>query len=345
MVLALVCAVTVSLAAAPKTVKIGLSFSDFATERWPNEAALMTKLAYAKGAQVFTQVANHDTKLQNDQIDNMVLQGANVLIVIAEDGDTAATACAAAHDAGVKVIAYDRLIKTTKIDAYISFDNVEVGRAQARGVTKVVDRGNFFMMGGSPTDNNAVLVRQGQMEIIKPLVDAGKVKIVADQWVENWDPANALKIMENVLTAQNNKIDAVIGSNDGTAGGAIQALKAQGLAGKVPISGQDATAQACKSIVEGEQTVTVYKDVRLLSPMAIDMALQFAAGQKPTVLQMFDLPTLTGNKKLVGKVPCAFLKVVEVNKDNVYDVVIKSGFQSYDEVYRDIPAADRPPKP
>jgi len=333
------------LVAAPKTVKIGLSFSDFATERWPNEAALMTKLAYAKGAQVFTQVANHDTKLQNDQIDNMVLQGANVLIVIAEDGDTAATACAAAHDAGVKVIAYDRLIKTAKIDAYISFDNVEVGRAEARGVVKVLDHGNFFMMGGSPTDNNASLVRQGQMEIVKPLVDAGKVKIVGDQWVENWDPANALKIMENALTAQNNKIDAVIASNDGTAGGAIQALKAQGLAGKVPISGQDATAQACKSIVEGEQTVTVYKDVRLLSPMAIDMALKFAAGQKVDGLVMQDLVTLTGNKKLSGKVPCQFLKVVEVNKDNVYDVVIKSGFQSYDEVYRDIPAAQRPAKP
>src|SRR5271157_76214 len=129
-------------------VKIGLSFSDFATERWPNEAALLTKLGYDKGAQVISQVANHDEKLQNDQIENMVLQGVNALIIVAENGDSAATAAAAAHDAGVKVIAYDRLIKTPKIDAYISFDNVEVGRSQARGVLAVRDNGNFVLRGG-----------------------------------------------------------------------------------------------------------------------------------------------------------------------------------------------------
>ncbi len=123
-------------AATGGAIKIGLSFSDFATERWPVEQALLTKLAYEKGAQVISQVANHDAKLQNDQIENMVLQGVNVLIIVAEDGDASATAAAAAHDAGVKVIAYDRLIKTSKIDAYISFDNVEVGRAQARGVSR-----------------------------------------------------------------------------------------------------------------------------------------------------------------------------------------------------------------
>ena len=127
------------------------------------------------------------------------------------------------------------------------------------------------LSGGSPTDNNAVLVRQGQMEVIQPYIDSGVIKVVADQWVNNWDAAEALKMMENILTAQNNKIDAVVASNDGTALGELQALKAQGLAGKVPISGQDATADGCNSIVKGEQTVTVYKDIRLLAPKAVDM--------------------------------------------------------------------------
>ena len=329
-------------------IKIGLSFSDFATERWPVEQALLTKLAYEKGAQVISQVANHDEKLQNDQIDNMVLQGVNALIIVAENGDSCATAAAAAHDAGVKVIAYDRLIKTPKIDAYISFDNVEVGRSQARGVLKIKNKGNFVLLGGSPTDNNAILFRNGQMEILKPLIDKGDIKVVADQWVENWEPANALKLMENILTAQNNKIDAVVASNDGTALGALQAMKAQGLAGKVPISGQDATAAGCKSIVEGELTVTVYKDVRKLSPLAIDLAIGMIKGDKsgPVAdLKMYKLSELTLNDKLTGEAPCYFLPVVEVDKNNVYDEIIKSGFQSYDEVYRDIPASKRPPKP
>lgn len=328
-----------------KQIKIGLSISDFETERWPVEQAIMTKLAQAQGAQLISQVANHDAKLQNDQIENMVLQGVDVIIIIAEDGAAAASAVASAAQDGIPCIAYDRLVKSDKLAAYISFDNVEVGRTQARGILSKIDRGNFVMLGGSPTDNNAVLFRKGQMEVLQPLIDKGQIKVVADQWVENWSPANATKIMENILTAQANKIDAVVASNDGTALGALQAMKAQGLAGKVPISGQDATAAGCKSIVEGELTMTVYKDVRLLSPMAIDMAIKFAKGEKVEGLKKFSLKELTLDDKLRGDVPCKFLEVVGVNKDNVYEKVVKSGFQSYDDIYKDIPQDKRPPRP
>jgi D-xylose transport system substrate-binding protein len=330
--------------AADTPIKIGLSFSDFATERWPVEAALMTDLGRKVGAQVIVQVANHDAKLQNDQIENMVLQGVDVIIIVAEDGASAATAVDQAAEAGIPCIAYDRLIKSPNLSAYISFDNVEVGRTQARGVLKVKDSGKFVLLGGSPTDNNAILFRQGQVEILQPLIDSGKIEVVADQWVTNWDAAEALKMMENILTATNNQVDAVVASNDGTALGAIQAMKAQGLTGKVPISGQDATAAGCKSIVEGELTVSVFKDVRLLSPMAIDMAIQFAKGETPEGLENFTLAELTLDDKLTGSAPCKFLKVFGVDKDNVYDLIIKSGFQDYDVVYKDIPEKDRPPK-
>jgi len=325
-------------------IKIGLSFSDFATERWPVEAALMTDLGREVGAQVIVQVANHDAKLQNDQIENMVLQGVDVIIIIAEDGAAAATAVDQAAEAGVPCIAYDRLVKSPNLAAYISFDNVEVGRCQARGVLEVKDSGKFVLLGGSPTDNNAILFRQGQMEILQPLIDSGQIEVVADQWVTNWDPAEALKIMENVLTAINNQVDAVVASNDGTALGALQAMKAQGLAGKVPISGQDATSAGCKSMVEGELTMSVYKDVRLLSPMAIEMAIKFAKGETPEGLKNYSIAELTLDDKLKGSAPCKFLKVVGVDKDSVYDVIIKSGFQEYDKVYKDIPEKDRPPK-
>ena len=286
-------------------IKIGLSFSDFATERWKPESELLTKLLEEKGYEVLVQEANHDVKLQNDQIDNMVTQGVKGLIVIAEDGEAAATAVDKAAAAGVKVIAYDRLIKTQSISAYLSFDNVEVGRQEALGVMTALglpgstkwtkdNPAKVVLSGGSPTDNNAVLVRQGQMEVIQPYIDSGVIKIVADQWVDNWDAAKALKMMENILTAQKNKIDAVVASNDGTALGELQALKAQGLAGKVPISGQDATADGCNSIVKGEQTVTVYKDIRLLAPNAVDMMDALLKGQAIQGVKAYSLKVLTG---------------------------------------------------
>ena len=131
-------------------IVVGVSFSDYATDRWPREAALLTELGQKAGVQVITQVANQDPKLQNDQIENMVLQGADVLIIIAQDGDAAASAVDSAAEAGIPTIAYDRLIKSPKLSAYLSFDNVEVGRAQGRGVTEVVDSGRFVMLGGSP---------------------------------------------------------------------------------------------------------------------------------------------------------------------------------------------------
>jgi len=336
--------------------KIGLSFSDFATERWKNEEQLMRKLLEEKGYEVISQEANHDVKLQNDQIDNMVTQGVKGLIVVAEDGDAIVTSVDKAADAGVKVIAYDRLIKTSKIAAYLSFDNVEVGRQQALGVMTALglpgsttwtkdNPAKVVQLAGSPTDNNATLFTKGQTEVLQPYVDSGVITIVAQQGVDNWDPANALKLMENILAAQNNKVDAVVASNDGTALGALQAMKAQGLAGTVPISGQDATADGSNSIVKGELTVSIMKDIRNLSPLAIDVMDKLIKGEAVSGMKNFTLAELTVDPSKTGEVPCVFLEVQQVNKDNVYDLVVASGFQAYDDVYRDIPEDQRPAKP
>jgi len=357
-VMALMVGMFGSVAQAQEKIKVGLSFSDFATERWKNEQVLMQALLEEKGYEVVWQEANHDVKLQNDQIENMVAQGAKAVIVVAEDGDAAATAADAAAEEGVLVIAYDRLIKSTSIAAYVSFNNVEVGRQQALGVLTALgisEEGTgdwsaenpvkLVKLGGSPTDNNAILFRQGQDEILQPYVDAGVIEVVADQWVDNWDAANALKIMENILTAQDNKVDAVVASNDGTALGALEALKAQGLAGIVPISGQDATADGCNSIVKGELTVTILKDIRNLSPLAVDLTDKLLKGEEVEGLQEYTMAELTNDPTKEGTVMAYFLPVVQVNADNVYELVVESGFQSYDDVYRDIPEDQRPPVP
>jgi D-xylose transport system substrate-binding protein len=239
----------------------------------------------------------------------------------------------------------------------VSFNNVEVGRQQALGIMDAVDiEGGewtednplkLVLLGGSPTDNNAILVRQGQSSVVDPYVEEGIIEVVADQWVDNWDANNALNIMENILTAQGNEIDAVVASNDGTALGALEAMKAQDLAGEVPISGQDATAAGCNSIVKGELTVSVFKDIRDLSPLAVDLTDELLQGEGDLfdALEEYTMAELTNEEDAEGSVMAYFLPVVQVNADNVYDLVVASGFQPYDEVYRDIPEDERPPVP
>ncbi len=336
-------------------LKVGLSFSDFATERWRNEEILMRQLLEDLGYEVISQEANHDVVLQNNQIDNMVTQGVVAIIVVAEDGDAVSTAVDAAAAQGVHVLAYDRLIKSPNIAAYLSFNNVEVGRQQAQGVLTAlnIEGGDWTVenpvrlvkLGGSPTDNNAILFRQGQDEVLQPYIDQGIIEVVADQWVDNWDATNALRIMENILTAQNNEIDAVVASNDGTALGALQALAAQGLAGVVPISGQDATADGVNSIVRGQLTVSILKDIRDLSPLAVELIDALIQGEDIPELQEFTMAELTNDATREGTVMAYFLPVYQVTADNAYELVVASGFQSYDDVYRDIPEDQRPPRP
>lgn len=326
-------------------VKIGLSFGSFALERWPREQSIMTARANELGAQVISQVANNDPRLQNDQIQNMVLQGVDVLIIVAEDAAAAATAVNQAADAGVHVISYDRLIPTENISVYMSFDNVEVGRVQAQEVVERQPTGRYVMLGGSPTDNNATLFRQGQMEIVQPLVDQGDVEIVADQWVPNWSPTEATTIMENILTAQQNEIDAVVASNDSTALGALQAMSAQGLAGEVPISGQDATLAGVRSIIQGNLTMTVMKDYREMAPRAVEVAVQLANGESPE-FETRTLSSLTLDESMEGSVAVDFRPVTAVDEDNVYETVVQSCFQSWSDVYQGIvPEGERPPQP
>lgn len=230
---------------------------------------------------MFVQSSNGNEETQISQIENMINRGVDVLVIIPYNGKVLSNMIAEAKREGIKVLAYDRMINNADVDFYISFDNEKVGELQAKYLIDKVPQGNYFLMGGSPVDNNAKLFRNGQMNVLKPLIDSGKIKVVGDQWVDAWLPENALKIMENALTANNNNIQAVVASNDATAGGAIQALAAQGLAGKVAISGQDADLAAIKRIIAGTQTITVYKPITKLATEAADIAVALGAGKAP----------------------------------------------------------------
>ena len=228
-----------------------------------------------------------------------------------------------ARKAGIKVISYDRLILNADVDADISFDNERVGSLQAEGVVKAVPKGNFYLLGGSPTDNNAKLLREGQMKVLKPYIDKGDIKILGDQWVKDWNPEEALKIMENVLTKNANKLDAIVASNDGTAGGAIQALAAQKLAGKVAISGQDADLAAVKRVIDGTQTMTVYKPLKLIASEAAHMTVQIVKGEAPKFTHRLD-----NGQKMVDSL---LLTPTIIRKANV-DVLVKDNFYTKDQL-------------
>lgn len=313
---------------------IGLSVADLTLERWQHDRDIFVETAEEYGAEVIVQSADGDEAVQTSQVENMLTQGVDVLVIIAHNSDSIGAVAQEAADEGVIVIAYDRMINNAEIDAYISFDNIRVGEMQAEYIVEQVPEGRYFMMGGAPTDNNALMFREGQMNIIEPLVEAGDIEIVGDQWADDWSASAALEIMENALTANNNDIDAVVASNDNTAGGAIQALAAEGLAGEVAISGQDADLSGVQRIVEGTQTMTVYKQIHLIASEAAELAISLGTGAEVS----FDDEINNG----MVEVPSVLLDPIAVDKSNIIETVIEDGFHSFEEVYRNVPEDERP---
>lgn len=297
--------------------KIGFSIDDLRLERWTRDRDYFVQSAEQLGAKVYVQSADASEQRQIAQIENLISRGVDVLVIVPYNATVLSNAIREAKKAKIKVVAYDRLILNSDIDAYISFDNKEVGKMQAQGLVNVKPKGTYYLLGGAPTDNNAKILREGQMEVLKPLVDKGAIKIAGQQWVKDWSPSEAMAIVENALTANNNKLDAVVASNDATAGGAIQALAAQKLGGKVAVSGQDADLAGVRRVIAGTQTMTVYKPLKQIASTAAQLAVQLVRGQKPAYNAQMD----NGAKK----VDSLLLKPIMLTKSNV-DVLVKDGF-------------------
>ncbi|SKA29640.1 D-xylose ABC transporter substrate-binding protein [Consotaella salsifontis] len=311
-------------AASPEKPVIGFSIDDLRVERWARDRDYFVAAAEDMGATVNVQSANADEQRQIQQIETMIAQGVDAIVIVPFNSKVLTNTINEAKSAGVKVVSYDRLILNADVDAYISFDNVRVGEFQAKGVVDAQPTGNYYLLGGSPTDNNAKLLREGQMNVLKPLVDKGDIKIVGDQWVKEWSPTEALSIVENALTANANKIDAIVASNDGTAGGAIQALAAQGLAGKVAVSGQDADLAGVQRVVKGTQTMTVYKPLKQIATEAAKLAIQLVKGEKPEFNAKLD----NGMKE----VDSLLLTPTIITKENA-QLLVDDGFYTKEQVF------------
>ena len=264
-------------AATAQELTVGVSWSNFQEERWKTDEAAIVAALEAAGARYISADAQSSAAKQLTDVESLIAQGADALIVLAQDADAIGPAIAAAVAEGIPVVGYDRLIENA--DAfYLTFDNKGVGRLQAEAVYAVQPTGNYVFIKGSGADPNADFLHEGQLEVLQAAIDAGDIVNVGEAYTDGWLPANAQRNMEQFLTANDNNVDAVVASNDGTAGGAIAALAAQGLAGSVPVSGQDGDHAALNRVALGTQTVSVWKDARELGAKAVDIALALADG-------------------------------------------------------------------
>ncbi|HVF43482.1 MAG TPA: substrate-binding domain-containing protein [Pyrinomonadaceae bacterium] len=312
-------------------VYIGFSMDTLKEERWQRDKQLVEAKAAEVGAQLDVQVANGDDAVQTKQCDNMLTKGVDVLIVAPHNGEIAASIVEKAHAAGVPVISYDRLIKNSDVDLYVSHQVEKMGEMQGDYALKHAPKGNYVLIGGAPTDNNALLLRKGQMNILKPAVDGGAVKVISDQFAKEWKAEEAQRITEDSLTKTNKDIQAIVASNDGTAGGAVSALKAAGIPdGKVIVTGQDAQLDAVQRIAAGSQTMTIYKPIKPLADSAVDAAVKLAYGQP------IDAPDKVNNGKI--DVPSKLQEPQAVDKENLDATIIKDGYHKCEDVYKDVPS-------
>jgi D-xylose transport system substrate-binding protein len=322
-----------ALVRAQRGVAVGVSWSNFQEERWKtDEAAIQAALRNA-GATYLSADAQSSPAKQLTDIESLLARGVRALIVLAQDAQAIRPAVQRAVDEGVAVVGYDRLIENPNA-FYLTFDNVEVGRMMARAIQAAKPEGNYAFIKGSSADPNANFLSQGSMEVLKPAIDAGRIRNVGEAFTDGWLPANAQRNMEQILTRNNNRVDAVIAANDGTAGGAIAALAAQGLAGSVPVSGQDADRAALNRIAQGTQTVTIWKDARELGRNAAEIALRLAGGARlnevPGAVPWNQGPSRANMTGL-------FLRPQPVTRENL-GLVIDSGWVPREGVCQGVPA-------
>lgn len=328
-----------------KGVKIGVSMPTKSLQRWNQDGSNMETMLKEKGYDVDLQYAENKVEAQASQIENMVTKGAQVIVVGAIDGSALSSVLDDAQSAGVKIIAYDRLIMNTEaVDYYATFDNYSVGQIQGQyieeklGLKEGKGPFNFEIATGPLDDNNVVYFFGGAMDVLNPYIEKGQLVVKSTQTTRekcatpNWDEGKAQERMDNILTANytSDKVDAVLCSNDSVSIGVQSALKSAGYgtADKpMPvITGQDANVANVKAIVAGEQSMSVFKDTRALAEKVVDMVDSVVNGQQPEVN---DTETYNNGVKVV---PSYLLKPQFVDQSNYKELLVDSGYYTEDQL-------------
>ncbi len=306
---------------------IGVSWNNYNEERWArwDEPAIRAAIEEAGGTYISTD-AGSSAEQQLADVENLISQGADAIIILAQDGTAILPAVESALSQGIPVVAYDRLIENPGA-LYVTFDNVGVGRLMAEVIYEMVPTGNYVIIKGNQADANADFLREGFEQVIGEAVANGDITIVGETYTDNWDPALAQTEMEQYLTQANNEVDAVLSQNDGMASGVVAALEAQGLAGQVPVSGQDADLAALNRVALGTQAVSVWKDARELGRAAGEAAVALAQGTPLEEIPgtvIFDSP---GGNEMVS----ILLEPVAITRDNL-NLVVEAEWITVDQL-------------
>ncbi len=319
-----------------RRIKIGFAMATVKEERWQRDREAFDAHCKKLNVECVITVANNDANRQANDVDNLLTQGIDVLVIAPHDATQAASMVDKAKAQNVPVISYDRLINSDKIDLYISHQVPVIGRKIAEYALAKVPKGNYIMVYGASTDNNAVIMKKEQLAVLQPAIDSQAIVVKADQFITDWKPEEALKMVENALTQNSDNIQAVVVSNDGMAGGVVSALDKRGLTGKVIVTGQDAQLDALQRIAEGKQSMTIYKPIIPLANAAVEAAIKLAKKESLADAKPFKNDTL-------GKdIPAILLEVTTVDKDNLMTTVVKDGYVKFEDVYKNVPADQRP---
>jgi D-xylose transport system substrate-binding protein len=297
--------------------KIGFLIHDLVSERWKQDMEYFTNRVEALGGEAITKCALGDAQMQIDQGKALIDAGVKVIAVVAVDSKSLSTLVTYADNAGAKIIAYDRLIKDCNLHYYISFNSLRAGELMAQYMVKVKPRGKYVFVNGPASDNNAALVKQGQLRVLQPYIDKGDIKVVFDKSANAWGPLEALLIMDEMTTQNRDSIDVVLAASDGLAEGVIQALSTNSQYKGTLVSGQDAGPNACKNIVMGYQTMSVYKSTRKIATEAANLSMKIARNEK--------VETTAFVNNGMKDVPSIFFEPVVVDKTNLKETVIKDG--------------------
>jgi len=311
------------------TLKIGFLMDSLKIERWQTDLDRFQKRAAELGAVVLVETAEGDDELQLKQAQKLLDSGVKALVLVPHDSDKATRIVNAAKARRVPLLCYERLVRNPDVSFFIGVDASMVGYLQAFSLSQRAPKGNYVLIGGSPSDSNSKILHDAQTRVLKPMVDRGDIKIVSDTWTKDWDPSEAYAHMSAAIESTKGDIAAVVASNDGTAGGAIQALEDHKLAGKVLVSGQDADLAAIIRILDGTQTMTVYKPLGSQASLAAEAAVAWGKGEAVKTTAAISI----GNTAI----PATLLTPVAVTKDNVKQTVIKDGFQNLDTIQKSLP--------
>lgn len=305
--------------------KIGLLLHDM-EGRWFTDVKYLQEYADQSGYELIIKIARGDENLQLAQAGELIKEGVGVIIVVAVNQNTAAGIVRKAHDANIKVIAYDRIIKNSELDYLLTYEYYKIGEMMADYVTNIHPNGNYVELWGDASDNNALAIKNAQEKSLSSFVNDGRINVVYKAYIESWSAENARHVMKKVLDFSAKDIDVVLASNDIIAQTVIGVFEAEGYQGKVLITGQDASLESCRLIVRNKQSMTIYKSTRNMAKEAIELAGQVMKGEKIKLIK----GVINNGRK---DVPSIFLTPVIVTANNIKETVIADGMFSEQEIY------------